>query len=224
VTYRVLAYHTVGRYDALLPSGIGLSPEAFAAHLDHLAGRVVPLEAALAGRGIAITFDDGYADNLAHAVPELARRGMPATFFVTAGLVDGRMPLDHRTLPMVSAAELRTLAAAPGIEIGSHALTHRSLAGAAFAELERELFGSRARLEELTGKPVRWLSWPFGACDAAACEAARRAGYTAAFSVWTRQEGPFARLRIPIHTADGTWRLAAKLSPFYFPLKRLLRA
>jgi len=35
----------------------------------------------------AITFDDGYADNLIHALPVLEEVGAPATFFVSTGII-----------------------------------------------------------------------------------------------------------------------------------------
>lgn len=43
----------------------------------------------LPARALAITFDDGYADNATVAAPLLQRLGLTATFFVTTGVLDG---------------------------------------------------------------------------------------------------------------------------------------
>jgi peptidoglycan/xylan/chitin deacetylase (PgdA/CDA1 family) len=46
-------------------------------------------EGTLSNRTIIVTFDDGYHDNLVHALPVLERYGVPATIFVTTGFIDG---------------------------------------------------------------------------------------------------------------------------------------
>src|SRR2546423_14531892 len=64
----------------------------------HHAANVVPLGDALQGlaegrdlppRAVAITFDDGYRDNLELAVPMLEALALPATFFLVPGLLSG---------------------------------------------------------------------------------------------------------------------------------------
>jgi peptidoglycan/xylan/chitin deacetylase (PgdA/CDA1 family) len=46
-------------------------------------------QGSLPNRALAITFDDGYADNETIAMPILRRLRLPATFFVATGFLDG---------------------------------------------------------------------------------------------------------------------------------------
>lgn len=88
----VLLYHRVADLQAD-PQALAVHPDCFAEHLEHIAAhhQVLPLSqlvsAVTSGEPIesqvAITFDDGYADNLEIALPILERFEMPATVFVT---------------------------------------------------------------------------------------------------------------------------------------------
>jgi peptidoglycan/xylan/chitin deacetylase (PgdA/CDA1 family) len=74
-----------------------VSPAHFAEHLEVLRRRYHPMSLAdldsaldkksVPHRGVVVTFDDGYADNLWNARPLLERVGVPATVFVTTGYV-----------------------------------------------------------------------------------------------------------------------------------------
>ena len=86
----VLLYHRIdGTPDV---HGLGVSPAVFESHLQWLRGNchVIPIDVLLGSsieelpeRAVALTFDDGYEDNLRVAVPLLQRVGCPAAFFLT---------------------------------------------------------------------------------------------------------------------------------------------
>lgn len=90
----VLMYHRIVNPEADIWE-IAVSPAQFEKHLQVLkkTGNVIPLKemaVQLANRSlkrnsIAITFDDGYADNFRVAKPLLEKYGLPATFFIATG-------------------------------------------------------------------------------------------------------------------------------------------
>lgn len=159
---RILTYHSVGRRD----HEMNVTPEAFAAQMAWLAenATVIPLDACLDGRpGVAITFDDGYRDNLTEAAPILAAHGFPATVFMVAGAAGGS--LSHDADPAAGAImtwdELRQLHA-QGVAIGAHTMTHPRLARLDAAAQREEIVGSVRRIAEELGAPVTAFAYPYG--------------------------------------------------------------
>jgi peptidoglycan/xylan/chitin deacetylase (PgdA/CDA1 family) len=194
---------------------------------------------------LAITFDDGQADNYTYARPVLDGAGVRASFFVPASHVEDGALLWHdrlgfatqtalerrssgvweflqshglatdgdprQTLDVLANAfkklatvrreqeiervrEIAGASAAPdwagmmswdqlrdlsraGHEIGSHSLTHPILPQHADAELEHEVAGSKALLEERLQLEVSSFCYPNGDYDARVADAVARAGY-----------------------------------------------
>jgi peptidoglycan/xylan/chitin deacetylase (PgdA/CDA1 family) len=212
---RVLGYHSVGAPLPGDPYGLAVAPAAFARQMELVAslrfGRPAALgAAALDGSPeICVTFDDGYRDTLTNAAPILARLGLPFTVCVTPGLLDAGGP--H-----LSWAELKDLANISNCEIGAHGLTHARLDALDDAALAMELSGSRRRLQEAVGDPVRVMTWPHGAASRRAAAAAKAAGFRRAATSLYGANGPAREAlllkRVEITGFDDERDFAGKLS------------
>lgn len=173
--------------------------ESFARQLEYLASRFEPVSLTEAvrrirtgevlGRELAITFDDGFRNQLTNAGPALAEAGFSACLFLIAQLVGAPadaaericrerilMPCAVEPLHPEDLAELLAL----GHELGSHTLTHPNLTEVNPAELLHEVAGSRAALERSLSRQVAHFSAPFGdreRFDVSVSRAAEAAGY-----------------------------------------------
>ena len=92
----ILAYHRIAS-PPIDPWGLAVHPDRFEAQLEVLRRKRVVMRVSeivdrlrtgtLPDEAVALTFDDGYVDNLAEAQPRLAAQSMPATLFLTAGAI-----------------------------------------------------------------------------------------------------------------------------------------
>ena len=92
----ILAYHRVADIE-FDPQLLAVAPQHFAEQLEVLCENYQPMSlvdfvsnlkrGTLPRRAVALTFDDGYADNLFNAKPLLEKYSVPATAFITAGHV-----------------------------------------------------------------------------------------------------------------------------------------
>jgi peptidoglycan/xylan/chitin deacetylase (PgdA/CDA1 family) len=211
----VLLYHSIDADPGPLERPYAVSPAAFAKHAETVAtsGRVALTVSELAtalrgerelpGRPVAVTFDDGYADNLP-AIVALLERGLAATIYVTTGEIGGH----NRLTP----PQLDELAAFPGVEIGAHSVHHPRLDELPDAALAEEIAASKQRLEALTDHEIRSFSYPYGSYDARVREAVIAAGYESAVAVKNAlshgRDDPFAIARWTVTREVSAERIA----------------
>jgi peptidoglycan/xylan/chitin deacetylase (PgdA/CDA1 family) len=94
---KILLYHSIDAEESSFTRGTGMrvTPEMFEKHMNYIQKHytvisvrelVESLEAdKLLRNKLAVTFDDGFADNLINAYPVLERLGLPATIFLNPG-------------------------------------------------------------------------------------------------------------------------------------------
>lgn len=117
------------------------------------------------GKVVGITFDDGYLNNLTHALPVLARNGFSSTCYAVSNLVGQTNRWDEvigiAQTPLMDADQLCQWVAG-GQEVGSHTATHVNLPDMDDRECHAEIASGKTELESLTGQPVRHFCYPYG--------------------------------------------------------------
>lgn len=130
-------------------------------------------------KSVVLTFDDGYVDNYINAFPILKEFGFKATVFVITNTVD-------KSGVYLNSSQLKEMDAY-GFEVESHTLNHEELNKENYENQLNNLKESKAFLEKLLNKQIKYIAYPVGKYNKETIEAAKKAGYIMAF------------------TTDGTW-------------------
>ena len=168
----------------------------------------------VAPQSVVVTFDDGFRDNL-DAFESLAKRQMPATLFVSTGLLDGIDNGGQRLGPMLRPNDLNDIRQLGG-RIGCHGHEHLELDACSTTRAEFDIRTSRRCLQDWLGAPVTLFAYPYGYNSAGVRGLVENAGFDAAYAVGNRasttRDSPWAISRFLIRADTSTSQLVAWLS------------
>jgi peptidoglycan/xylan/chitin deacetylase (PgdA/CDA1 family) len=213
----ILCYHAV---ESPAKSRFSITPEDFLQQISYLIDTgytIIPLadlvdylegkRDSLPPNAVVITVDDGWRSTYDIFFREFQRMDLPFTAFIYPKFVIG----GEASLTWDQVREM----ADAGVDIQSHTLSHAFLtkgrsgrSGSDYYQwLMNELRTSKKILEERTGRPVRFLAYPYGDYDSIVADATRKAGYSAAltcnYGPVTRGADPYRLRRVVIDRATS---------------------
>jgi peptidoglycan/xylan/chitin deacetylase (PgdA/CDA1 family) len=186
----------------------------------------------LPSKPIMLTFDDSHQEHYTVAAPELEKYGFKGVFFV--------MTIPIGKPHYMTAAQIKGLAD-KGHIVGIHTWDHQNVkklaAGnpvvnklvntkkfttpeAQVAEVwNMELTKPKAKLEQITGKPIVYFAYPFGSWNYAAVDELKKGGVKAAFQLGDKigDQAPLYTIRRIL--AEGNWSPASLMRMIHLAFK-----
>jgi peptidoglycan/xylan/chitin deacetylase (PgdA/CDA1 family) len=135
-------------------------------------------QATLPAKPIAITFDDGWKNQL-NALPILREYGFIGTFYLVANYIA------NDSSNFVGWKDATTLLN-QGHLLGSHSGRHSQQTKLFGANLAHDVIAARTAIHSHLGVTVTTHAYPYGSTNATVIRAVINAGYTAALGVWSR--------------------------------------
>ncbi|MBH1970612.1 MAG: polysaccharide deacetylase family protein [Moraxellaceae bacterium] len=171
---RLLMYHSIANEAA---TGMNTPPERFDAQLAWLKKQgyvfctVSELLTTSKPKAIAITFDDGFANNYHQAFPLLKKYQAKATIYLAPEIA---------AIDKLMTAQISEMQASGLIEFGAHSMTHLNLLQAPTDIAQAEIVSSKQQVEALTGVACLTFAYPFGRFGAETIELVKAAGFSSA--------------------------------------------
>lgn len=128
-------------------------------------------------KSIVITFDDGYEDNYKYAYPVLKKYNFKAVFFIITSNVDNNNYY-------MKSSQIKEMSE-DGFDIGSHTVNHDHLSKMNYKNQKETLEKSKQILENIIGKDICYISYPFGEYNENTIRTVKACKYKMAFTVTT---------------------------------------
>jgi len=162
------------------------------------------------GKVVGLTFDDGYQNNLTHALPVLNKFGFSSTLYLVSNRLgqynqwDESKHIEHNAL--MSVEEINTWLE-QGQDIGAHTQHHVNLNAVPIKVAEQEIRLSKQQLEILFDRPVTDFCYPYGGYNQQIINICKQNGFDNATTiirgrVTPNNTDPFElpRIFVPYHT------------------------
>ena len=158
---------------------------------------------------VMITYDDTHAEHFSIAKREMDKYGFKGVYYIMTIAIDKPKRMTR--------SEIRQLAD-EGHEIGSHTWDHHRVdklkdeneieyrgKKIKVNEWDFQLANTRTQLEEITGKPVESLAYPFGIWSKAALPEVQKRGYKTAFILSTARDSTLPLYTVRRMIVAPTW-------------------
>jgi peptidoglycan/xylan/chitin deacetylase (PgdA/CDA1 family) len=134
--------------------------------------------APLPSKPIMFTFDDTDLDQFTIAAPELKKYNFKAVYFI--------MTVSIGRPHYMNKAQIKQLSD-EGNVIGSHTWDHHPFPKLSSKDWEIQLDKPTKKLEEITGKPVKYFAYPFGLWNKEGLPELHKRGFKTAFQLSTKR-------------------------------------
>lgn len=130
---------------------------------------------------VCVTFDDGYFDNYSLAYPVLKEREIPFCVYLTRDFYRGAArPHWNPEAAIMDVDQLLELNAEPLCTMGAHTCSHPHLSRLSKEEQQQEIEACKNDLEQLLGRSVRHMAYPYGDYNQETLEIVRCLGFETA--------------------------------------------
>ena len=174
---RVLMYHSIDTKQG----DLFVSPKKFEQQVKYLAENNYKfftvseiLKIKSSEKCVAITFDDGFADNYIHMFPIIKKYKAKATIYLSPNI---------QGIEKLSDQQIQEMQQSGLCEFGAHTLNHVNLSTLPKAEAAFEVTESKKEVERLTGTECRGFAYPYGRYSDETVEIVKAAGFQSAVTV-----------------------------------------
>lgn len=209
----ILCYHQIRDWkptDKKVDKDYIIPPAVFKAHMKMLADSgyhtILPDQlydyltkgTALPSKPIMLTFDDTDLDQFIVARPEMKKYGFKGVFFIMTVSIG-------KVKHYMSAAQIKQLSD-EGNVIGSHTWNHSNFKKLSTAkDWEIQLDKPTKKLEDITGKPVKYFAYPFGVWSAQNLPQLHKRGFKLAFQLGEKRDPNDPLMTVRRILGSGYW-------------------
>lgn len=145
---------------------------------------------------VMFTFDDGDAEQYSIGAAELKKYGFKGVFFI--------MTIATGKPNYMSKEQIKALSD-EGHVIGCHTWDHHDVRKYTDEDWQKQAVETKKKLEEITGKPVDYFAYPFGAWNKDAIPHLKKIGFKAAFQLTEKRDPAEPLYTIRRMLASGTY-------------------